>query len=188
MALCARVISEDQPYDCNVSGGVENIYYVFNRIDIVAYARSVGNTQIITDFTLAGAAVGYQFEGYNNSTKPKSVLVRKTYSAKYDQTIDAVIFSRGSVTKDQLEALALDEVVVIIENKYKGSDATFEIYGLDIGLQLKALTDDPTNADSEGAYVVQWGSPDNFKEPHLPATFFITDYADTKAAIVALLA
>lgn len=199
--LCQRAISTGQTFNCDLIGGVENNYYVFNRDDIAAYIRDMDNNQIITDFTMnivtpavtgppavpAVYATGYLFQGFNTSTKPKTVITKKTYAVRYTQTIDAVIFDRGSDVKVQLEALALAQVVIIVENKLKTEDCAFEVYGLDVGLQLLALTDDPTNADTEGAYVVQWSSPADFQEPHLPATFFDTSYAVTKAAILSLL-
>lgn len=188
MAICGKLI-QNMLYDCTnpVIGGVEAVVYLFNRSDITAYVRDVTNPQIITDITLASGAKGFRYEGYNTSVKPKSTFVKKDYSARFDHAVDFVIFAKGSAVKAEVEKLGTNRVVAVIENIHKSGDSAFEIFGTDLGLELTTLTADPNDANSEGAYVVNLTSPANFKEPHMPATFFDTDYATSKASLLALI-
>jgi len=190
-------------YDCTdpIIGGVEAVVYLFNRDDIAAYVRDSTNPQIITDITMAVVtpaqvgppavpavyAKGFQYQGYNTSVKPKTTFVKKDYSSRYDHTLDFVVFQKGSAVKAEIEKFGTNRVVAIVENTYKSGDSAFEVFGTDLGLELTTLTADPNDANSEGAYVINLQSPANFKEPHMPATFFITDYATTKAALLALV-
>jgi hypothetical protein len=188
MAICGKLI-QNMLYDCTnpIIGGVEATVYLFNRSDIVAYVRDTDNPQIVTDITLATSALGYSYEGYNTSVKPKTSFVKKDYSPRYDHTLDFVIFAKGAAVKAEVEKLGTNRVVAIIENIHKSGDSAFEIFGTDLGLELTTVKSDPNDANSEGAYEITLGSPANFKEPHMPATFFITDYATTKAALLALI-
>ena len=197
MAICGKLI-QNILYDCSnpVIGGVESVVYLFNRSDIVGYVRDTVNPQIITDITMATItpasgsnpailAKGFRYEGYNTSVKPKTTFVKKDYSARYDHMIDFVIFAKGSDIKAEIEKMGTNRVVAIIENIHKSGDSAFEIFGTDLGLELTTLKSDPNDANSEGAYEINLTSPANFKEPHMPATFFVTDYATTKAALMA---
>jgi len=197
MAICGKLM-QNMLYDCTnpIIGGVESVVYLFNRSDIVGYVRDTVNPQIINDITLATItpasgstpavyAKGYSYEGYNTSVKPKTTFIKKDYSSRYDHSIDFVIFSKGSNVKAEIEKLGTNRVVAIIENIHKSGDSAFEVFGTDLGLELTTLKSDPNDANSEGAYELTLTSPANFKEPHMPATFFITDYATTKAALLA---
>ena len=176
-------------YDCTnpVIGGTEAVVYLFNRSDIVAYVRDTSNPQIITDITLAASAKGYRYEGYNTSVKPKSTFIKKDYSARFDHSVDFVIFSKGSAVKAEIEKLGTNRVVAVIENIHKSGDSAFEIFGTDLGLELTTLKSDPNDANSEGAYEVTLTSPANFKEPHMPATLFAETYQGTQTMLQSLI-
>jgi len=198
MAICDKKIDGGIEFDCDLTGGVEANLYLFNREEITSYLRNVTNTQIIEDFVMqiitpgtpAVTAKGYLFEGMNLSVKPKTDLVKKPYKPEYNHLVDFLVFNRSSASKQQLENMARSRsgLVAVVEHLGKTTDSTFEILGTDVGLRLVALSDDPTNTDNGGAYVLQLSSPDEFKEPHMPATFFDTDYATTKATLLALIA
>ena len=207
MGVCDVKITRGEGFDCNISGGVEAKLTLFNFSDIIMPVRDTVNPQIITDLELsvitpavpagpsnippavpAVLATGFLFQGSNTSVTPTANGVKKKYSFRFDHKIEFLVFNTGSATKKNLEALASGRVVAIIEHLNKISDSTFEIYGLDVGLILTVLTDDPNNADNEGAYAITIGSPDGFKEPHMPATFYDTDYATTRARLEELTA
>ncbi len=188
MAICGKLI-QNMLYDCTnpVIGGVESVVYLFNRSDIAAYVRDTVNPQIITGITLVGTAKGFRYEGYNTSVKPKTTFIKKDYSARYDHMVDFVIFAKGSAVKAEIEKLGTNRVVAVIENIHKSGDSAFEIFGTDLGLELTTVKSDPNDSNSEGAYELNLTSPANFKEPHMPATLFSTDYASTKTALLALI-
>lgn len=199
--ICNTDISKNVGYNCNLVGGVEARLYLFNRDQIAAFVRDMVNPQIITDITMAiktpavtgppaVAAIlytGFRYDGFNFSVKPKTAFVLKASGARYDHTVDFVVFGRGSDVKAELEAMAGGSFVAIVENLNKADDNAFEVYGLDVGLQVKTLVDDPTG-DGDGSYAIGLGSPDNYKEAHLPATFFDTSYLTSKASLNDLIA
>jgi hypothetical protein len=78
--------------------------------------------------------------------------------------------------------------IVVIENNFRGEtgNAAFEIYGLDVGLELVEMETNKSDAETQGAYVLTLRTPELYKEPHLPATFYVTSYAATKALFNAL--
>lgn len=197
MTNCGKLIKSIL-YDCNnpVIGGTEAVVYLFNRSDIGGYVRDTDNPQIIKGITLASGAKGYKYEGYNTSVKPKSTFVKKDYSARYDHSVDFVIFAKGSDVKAEIEKMAINRVVAVIENIHKSGDSAFEIFGTDLGLELTTLKSDPNDANSEGAYEITLTSPGNFKEPHMPATFYAipssssateATYTTTKAALLEMI-
>ena len=188
-------------YDCTnpVVGGTEAVVYLFNRSEISHYVHDPLHPEIITDIVMADRipanggspavkATGFRYEGYNTSVKPKTTFIKKDYSARYDHMVDFVIFAKGSAVKAEIEKLGTNRVIAIIENIHKSGDSAFEIFGTDLGLELTTLKSDPNDANSEGAYEVNLTSPGNFKEPHMPATFFDANYADTKAKLLAKIA
>lgn len=193
--ICGKKITKNIGYHCALIGGVEARLWLFNRDEVLGPVRDVTNPQIITDLTMKVKTTGtpnvlysgYRYEGYNNSVKPKETYVAgKAVGPRFDHVIDFVIFSRNSDVKAEIEAIAAGKFIAIIENVNKADDNAFEVYGLDVGLELKSLTADSTG-DTEGAYALQLGSPDNFKEPHLSANFFDTDYATTLDALNTLV-
>ena len=84
--------------------------------------------------------------------------------------------------------MALGKVVAVVENLDKTDEATFEVYGVDVGLEVMTLTRIAADLETGGSFSLNLMTPDDAgKEPKLPATWFITDYATTKAAVEALL-
>lgn len=185
MALCGK-ITDDLLFDClnPTIGGVEANLHLFNREDVIGMVRNATNPQIIEGITLAGGTKGYRFEGFNTSLKPKVELVKKEFSNRYDHVVSFLVFARGSEAKAQIEGLANGKVIAVVENINKSGDSAFEVFGTDIGLELRSLTGDATDANNEGAYSLEIGSPENFKEPHMPATLYKTDYTTTKALLL----
>lgn len=190
--ICAgKKITKNIGFNCAIVGGVEAAMYIFNRTEIEAIVRDSTNPMIVEDLTMKvktpGATpvlfTGFKYEGYNNSVLPQATFVAgRAVGPRYDHIIDFTIFARGADVKSEIEALGADRKVVVIENVNKEGDSAFEIYGLEVGLELKSLTYAP-GGESEGAYVLQMGSPEQYKEPHLPASFYAGTYADTVDAL-----
>jgi hypothetical protein len=186
-------ISESILIDCAnpLVGGVKDRLVLFNFEDQSVITRDGTNPQLITGISLTTSPVAkaYQFEGKNHSNDVKSTLVKGKYSENYDHEVIFRIFGNSAAIKKQIEAMAKGKFVAIIENNFKGNggDAAFEIFGLDVGLDLMAMEANKSDQDTQGAYVLTLRTPDTFKEPHLPASLFLTDYATTKAIVDALL-
>jgi hypothetical protein len=144
---------------------------------------------ILEEITLATGKQAYYVEGRNNSNAPSFALVKQTYANVFDHIFLFKIFDLSPETKADLQAGKDGKYVVIYENNFKGTggNSAFEVLGAGLGLELTALTRDPNNADTQGAYDITFGSNANNKEGALPLTFFKTSYAVSKAAIELLL-
>jgi hypothetical protein len=177
--------------DYPLIGGVEDRLILINKDDIVSITRNASNPQIIEDIVLTSspAAYAYEIEGNNNSIDVKSTLVKAKYSEGYSHEIIYRVFTTGPETKEQIEAEAKGKLVAITQNNFRGAtgNATFEIHGLDVGLELVEGESNKSDAETQGAFVLTLRTPDLYKEPHLPATLFITDYATSKAVVDGLL-
>ncbi len=171
-------------------GGSKDLLKLINFEDIDSITRNASNPQIIEGITLVSSpqAIAYQIEGKNNSNDLRAALVKARYSEGYDHEVIFRIFTNGAAVKKQIEAMAKGTFVAVIENNYRGStgDAAYEIFGLDLGLELVEMETNKSDAETQGAYVLTLRSPELYKEPHLPATFFLTNYSTTKALYNAL--
>lgn len=189
---CAK-ITQGVAVNCTnpVQGGTKDNLYLFNYSDIedAVVTRNGQNTQIIENIVLASGVVGYRFEGQNNSNVPKVAMVKGAYSNSFDHEVNFKIFDLTPTIKSELEKMSKGRLVAIVENYYKGTtgNAAFEIYGLDSGLILESLERDASNADTQGMYDVTLKSSEKSREQHLPASFFITSYAATKAIVEGLV-
>lgn len=189
---CAK-ISASVAVNCDnpIQGGTKDVLYLFNFDDILdaTLTRNGSNSQIIEDILLGSGITGYSFEGINSSTLPKNTFVKGRFLGAFDHEVNFKIWDLTPAIKEELEKMAKGRFVAIVENNYKGTagNAAFEIYGLDSGLVLEAMERDPANADTQGAYDVTLKSSEQSREPHLPATFFNTSYANSKALVEALI-
>jgi hypothetical protein len=88
-----------------------------------------------------------------------------------------------------LEKMALGKMVAVVENVNAAgnADSVFEMFGQGVGMEVVALTRLSRDADTMGAFAITLQTPDNQgKESKLPLSFWDTDYATTKAKVVAL--
>lgn len=187
MAECAK-ISEDLEFDCDnvLQPGTEDEAVLINKDDWDEASKTTNmtNAQIIEDIVFASGARGYLLEGINNSILPKSNYIKGRFSGLFNHEVNYYVFSLSSTTKQQLEKKKDGKFVLVVRNKFKGSDSTFEIYGKDSGLIVPdgGIVRDPGDSETSGAYNIILRSDENSGlEPHLPATLFNTDYATTLA-------
>lgn len=183
------VIDQDILVDCDapLQGGVNDRLILINWEDIASTTKDVNG--VVTDITLNSGATAYVIEGKNNSVAPTQALIKQRFSEVYDHIVNFKTFDLDNDVKTQLQNAVKGRFVSIIENNFKGTagDAAFEIYGLDAGMVVTALDRDPNSSETQGAYNVTMGSSEFAKEPKLPATFYVTSYAATKALVDALL-
>lgn len=162
-----------------------------NFDDVIDYDVNNSNSQIIEGVNLvtSPAARGYVFEGYTNSIEPTTTLVKGAYRSLWNHQILFRVFANTPEAKEQIEAIKNGSFVAILENNYRGvnGNAAFELYGKVQGLELTVTEAIKNDAESQGAYVLTLSTPENTKEPNLPATVFITNYAATKALVESLI-
>lgn len=188
MAACA-LITLGATYDCTnpIVPGVNTRLILINKDDISVVTKAA---PYITAITLTGVTTGFAFEGYRNSLNPEYSLVPAAFSIGYDHQVKFQIFDISQEQKENLQKMALGRMVAIVENMNNAGndDNVFEVYGLDVGLDIIELTRIARDMDTQGSFSVLLKTPDDEgKEPKMPQTWFITDYATTKALVDGLL-
>lgn len=184
-------------YDCEtpIVAGVNQRLILLNKADYdeATVTESSTTPGLITNIVLkAGGVKGYAFEGIRKSLNPQTAFVPAAVSVGYDHQVEFLIFDISQAQKNNIEKLATGQgVVAIIQNTNSegNKDSVFEVFGRETGLILQA---GPMriNGDLEtnGAYTINLKTSDDFgKEPHLPASYWDTDYATTKAKVDTLL-
>jgi hypothetical protein len=169
---------------------------VNDRLILLNYADIDGNVTydntnsiIVTNITLTAPAVGYEYEGVNNSNEPRSAMVKGRYVNGYDHEVRFKCFDNSPDAKLQLGKLDGALVVAIVQNNRKGLDgnSAFEIYGLETGLRLQELERILADAETQGAYNLLIRNDEISRPSSLPHTLWDTDYATTLTLVNGLL-
>lgn len=188
--ICGE-ITQDLAEDCDnkLSAGVNDRLILINFNDIDSVVRNGANPQIIENIILASGKEAYAWQGKNLSNEPLYTLINNRFVKNYDHEVRQKVFLNTPDAKRELERLAEGLTVAIVENKHKGpsGNSAFEIYGLDVGLEIQEMTRNPNDPETAGAHDALLRTPEESKEPHMPATFFKTDFATTKGLVEALL-
>lgn len=175
---------------CNPpSGGQEVTVRVFNRTDITGYTLASGNDYIIEAFTMSGSTLGFRYKGLVDTNNFKSESVELPFSTMYKTTGTIMLFTNnGQTIKEMDSALAKGNLVIVVENKDKGTagDAAFDVHGVDVGLKATKITRDPSSNDNQGAWVIELGPPKNQYEKKPVRKFYKTSYAATVALLDAV--
>jgi hypothetical protein len=171
-----------------MQGGTRDRAVIFNFDDISTIVYNGTNTSTVEDITLLAGKFAYQIDGKNNSIAPKAMMVKVGFNNMFDHSVQLKGFDISPEIKEQLNSMKDGRFVVITENYFKGvgGNASFEIYGLTTGLEMSVLERDPNNADTQGAFDFTFTTINN-KEPRLPNSLFITDYATSKAVVDSIL-
>ncbi len=185
-------LTQDVTQDCDnpMIAGAKDRLLIGNFEEILSVTRDGANHLIVEDITLvAGGAQMFQYDGKNNSNEPSFALVKKDFAEVYEHSVKFKVFLNDGATKKELEAMANGRVFAITENNHLGpaGNSAFEILGLETGLVLTVHTRTVADDATQGAHDLELKSSEKSPEPHLPAAFFLTDFATTKALVDALL-
>lgn len=191
MAIC-DALTAGIAYDCAnpPTGGANDRLILVNFADIDGHVTYSGsNPLVVTNISLTSPAVGFVFEGLNNSNEPRAALVKGRYVNGYDHEVRFKCFSNSIAAKAQLTKLDGSLVVAIVQNSHKGAlgEAAFEIYGLETGLRLQELERIIADAETQGAYNILIKNDDISKPSTLPHTLFDTNFATTLAIVESIL-
>lgn len=189
--VCGSLI-KDITQDCDnpMIAGAKDRLLLGNFDEILSVTRTGGNHLIVEDITLvSGGARMFQYDGKNNSNEPSFALVIKDFAEVYEHTLKFKVFLNDGGTKQELESMAKGRVFAISENNHIGPDgnSAFEVLGLETGLVLTVHTRDTADDATQGAHNLELKSSAKSPEPHVPAAFFLTNFAITKALVDALL-
>tara|TARA_R110002096_G_scaffold217142_4_gene405180 strand:+ start:11627 stop:12259 length:633 start_codon:yes stop_codon:yes gene_type:complete len=182
--------------DCDdpIVAGVDQRLVLINK-DIYDRATVVENVSIpnlIDSIVLTQTGdSGFAFQGIRKSLNPQSAYVPAAVSQGFDHQVDFLIFDIGQAQKNNIEKMTGGKFVAIIQNSSAAGnkDAIFEVFGKDVGLTMQA-SPMRINGDLEtnGAYTIALKTSDDFgKEPHLPSSYNVTDFAGTLVQITTIL-
>jgi hypothetical protein len=120
-------------------------------------------------------------------TGTSKALADGTYRKKFTKTVNLVILDNGpDVVNDIINPLANGTFVVILENKYGGTDGknTFEVYGFEQGLSATALSDDKYSEETDGG----WSATlEESSAPSAGIYLYSTSLSATRAALASLV-
>lgn len=186
MGRCDTKLAQDIVLDCeNISQkGVESEGVIVNYADVdKTGCTRTGN--ILSAFPLVNGAKGYKIvvpEGSPfNGTMIEAAV--GTYMTKWNKTVAFVVLNSGpDVSHDVIDKLANGKFVVILRNKFGGSQGknTYEVYGFEQGLKLSAGARDLNSDDTDGGWSV------TLQEQQAPSSglfLYDTDLATTKTLI-----
>jgi len=179
-------------YDCDnpLTPGVNQRLILIDRDNIEDVTYDITTTTLITDLVLKTGSQGYSFQGIRQALNPQYQFVPQTVSVGYDHQVDFLVFDISQEQKDNLEIMGLGNLVAIVENKNTiGNDnSVFEVYGLKVGLELQTNVRIPADTETGGAFSLSlMTSPNEGKEPKMPQSWWVTDYATTKVLVDATL-
>ena len=185
---CNGLITADILADCANGSfqGLETNIVLINReqIDFSSITYNGANELLATAFNLLSGNTGYCLEGVKQVNSTAFELVKKETSLdKFKHIFNGVILTVSVENKVQLQNMSKgDKYVAIVEKKWKGdsNEDAFDIYGLEVGLELNVTT--YNSNENDGTVAFELSSADGFEEPKLPLNLLITDYATTKTA------
>jgi hypothetical protein len=190
MAACAG-LTADVGVDCDypLIGGVNDRLILFNFDDVIGTTRNGTNPQIVESITLASGARGYVYTGKNNSHEPRAALVKLRYAEVYEHEVSFKVFDTSPAVKKELQNMAKTKVIALVQNNFVNAtgNSTFELYGLGAGLEQVELERLGADTETQSAWSLVIRTSEFAREAALPNTFFLTNYATTKALVDALI-
>ena len=187
MADCLSKLTQNIVSNCATQGvgGVEPDYaWVLDRRDATITYEAVGSSKI-TGIVMASGTRAWKIEGVKkNLNAGHDVVIAENRGKRWAHRFDFEAFELETAAREQIDAM--DDVVVIYERKDKTltGDGTFVAKGAKYGLYNTSDAQDENTA--QGARVLSFASMAGQEEPFSAYTFFVTDYATTKAALVTL--
>lgn len=159
---CDYQLAADLAASCTVKPvkGIKSHGFImnYNDIDFEATSRDATNPNIVKSLILKTGKKAYKMyvPGKTPYTGTKKTLSAGTYRNRFNKDVSIVILDNGpEVAHNIIDQLANGTFVVVLENKFPGSDNknTFEIYGLEAGLTATAMDDDKYSDDTEGGWL-----------------------------------
>lgn len=172
-------------------GGIEADGCIMNRkdIDFASLARDSQNPSIVTNLALKTNKTGYPIVqiGNNPFSGSNIAFAAGSFKNKFNKVVSFLVYDHSpACTHDIIDPLANGEFVVILKNKFAGTDdkAKYEIFGLEAGLRQTEGTHDPFSEDTDGAWQV------TLQETGAPTSgvfLYKTDASTTEAAYESLM-
>lgn len=188
--MCGTKVTKALTVDCAnpPAGGTEVVAYIANRDDIDSITYNVTNPTLIEAFVMKTDKLFYKYTGFKNAWDPQMDLNVGKYGNNYIHQIDGVLGIDSPGDREELENLFQSNVVMVIENKKKGTlgKEAFECYGTTVGLEASSATRKQSDAETSGAFKFQLKTTPEQFEPHMPNKVWKTSLTGTRADMEAL--
>lgn len=193
MATCDFLLASAIAADCSNPqvGGLESDAVIINRadVDFDSCVRDSANPSIVSTLALKSGKTGFAVTQMGNTpfTGSNHAFVAGTYRNKFNKVSAFLVPDHSpACSKNIIDQLANGDFVVVVKNKYAGSDskAKYEILGYEAGLKATEMTRDPYSEDSDGGWLVtltETGAPTS------GVFLYDTDASTTAAAYNSLL-
>lgn len=189
--LCDFKLAQDIGGSCanpQVPGMKNNGYIMnFDDIDWDALTKTDNIVSALTLLTGGKKAYKVVVPGSTPFTGTQTALATSTYRNKFNKTVSLVVLNSGpDVAKNIIDPLANGRYVVILENKFQGTDKknTFEIFGLETGLTATEITNEKYSEETDGGWAV------TLQEANAPSSgifYYNTSIAASRTALESLL-
>jgi len=190
MAACDKLLAAAIQPDCENPqvGGLEADGVIINRADI-DFDSCTRTGNILSNLALKSSKKGFKIYQQGNSpfTGSNVAFTAGTMLNKFTKQVNFVVYDHSADCSNKIiDQLANGSFVVILKNKYKGSDekATFEVFGFEAGLKQTEGSRDPYSEDTEGG----WSIALQEVAPSSGIFFYSTSLTATEAAVAALTA
>jgi hypothetical protein len=163
--------------------GTEVKAWVANRLE-VSITYDVTDVSMITNIAPTSGNQLWSLTGVKKLLNPgSSLVVAEDRADKYQHKFNFQGFEFLAEDVENIDALS--DLIVIVEMKDKSAtgEGTFRAFGAKNGLYKTSL--EWTANDIDGAIAVELASQEGENEDYPWNTVFITDYAATKAMLVA---
>ena len=144
---------------------------------------------MITAIAMESGKTFFEFEGLKQSISFQEEFVPKPFSTAYKLTVDFSVFDVSASQRRNLEAMVFQPQVAILfgPNDSSLGNGFCNVLGVNAGLDVITSIRIPADNETGAAYRVQLATPDaGGIENGYSKPMFVTDYAATLAAVVAL--
>jgi hypothetical protein len=193
MALGCSTITSGNIAGCATipKGGLEIDYYVINREHIDLTLTTFGTDGEIDNLVLTGVNVAYKFTAKGTANSDQVDMFEGKYTNdNWTHIFNSIIFDNTAATKKNIiKKFPSSDVVVIKNNKWKGTtgNMAFEALGFGVGLTGKAIQRKSDDGETQNAWKVSLASPKDQYEDNPGLNVFDTDYSTTLSMLEALL-
>jgi hypothetical protein len=187
MGDCLSKLTQNIVSNCETQGvgGIEPDYaWVLDRSD-ASFTYDVTNPSMITAITMSVGTRAWKIQAVKKGLNSgHDGVVAENRATRYTHKWDFEAFELETEAREQIDSM--EDVVVIYERKDKTAtgDGTFIIRGAKYGLWKTSDAQDENTV--QGARPLNFASMAGMEEPYSAYTFLVTNYADTKAALVVL--
>lgn len=157
---CDKLLAMSISPDCDNPqvGGVEADGVIINRADI-DFDASTRTGNVISTLALKSGKKGFKIyqQGNNPFTGSNITFTASSFLNKFTKQVNFVVYDHSAECCSKIiDQLANGSYVVVLKNKYAGSDSKskYEIFGYEAGLKQTEGSRDPYSEDTEGGWAV----------------------------------